>query len=178
MMKRILTLLCLVLCYQSAGCTSIPNGSEQHNRYVYCNVYAASACFGIASGDVMTMRIPVDFVTYDVELFGGTKVLIYSGYNPARMSTQGSSGMKKYTVPSGSYDYVLTSDGKHVITYTPNDNVSPLVQIVAESVGSSQKEFFADFLRAFRSCKSDGAGVVCDKERAIFKGVAQDVFSP
>lgn len=118
-MKRTLALLCLMLGSQSAGCTSMPDSLEQRKRSVYCNVYTASACFGIADGDVMTMRIPADFVTYDVELIGGAKVLIYSGYNPSRVSAGEGSGMKKYTTPSGGgYDYILTSDGKHVITYT------------------------------------------------------------
>lgn len=178
MMKRTLTLLCLMLGSQSAGCTPMPDSQEQQKRYVYCNVYTASACFGIAGGDAMTMRIPADFVTYDVELIGGAKVLIYSGYNPSRMSAGEGSGMKKYTIPSGSYDYVLTSDGKHVITYTPSDNASPLLQIVGEKLGASQKGGFADFLHAFRPCKSNSAGAVCDKEKAIFKGVAQEVFGP
>lgn len=174
-MKRVLALLCLMLGSQSAGCASMANNADQQNRYVYCNVYAASACFGVASGDVMTMRVPVDFVTYDLELFGGVKVLIYSGYNPPKIAARNSHHAKRYSVPSGSYEHILTSDGRHVITYTPLDTSLPLLQVEVDQVGASQKEVFADFLKAFRPCKSDGASVVCDKGLVLFNDVAQKI---
>jgi len=122
------------------------------------------------------MRIPVDFITYEVELSGSAKVLIYSGYNPTRMPAEGGSDIQKFIVPSGSYDYVLTPDGKHVITYTSGDNKSPILQIVIDKISPSQKGLFADFLNAFRPCKNDGSGAVCDKEQVLFKDVAQKVF--
>lgn len=176
-MKRIAALFCLVLCSQSVGCTSMANGHEQQKRYVYCNVYAASACFGVASDDVMTMRVRADFVTYDLELFGGAKVLIYSGYNPSRMpAAADGSSVKKFTVPSGSYEYIMASDGRHIITYTPQDSGSPLLQIVADQGASSQKRLFADFLSGFRPCKSDAAGATCDKDQVLFKSIAEEVF--
>lgn len=150
--------------------------TPEQKRYVYCNVYAASACFAVASGDVMTMRIPIDFVTYDLELFGGAKVLIYSGYHPTRVPAGDGFGVKNYSTPSGRYEYVVTSDGRHVITYTPLDTGSPLLQIIADQVGASQKKLFADFLNAFRPCKSDGYGVTCNKEDALFKDVAKEIL--
>ncbi|WP_367346181.1 hypothetical protein [Stenotrophomonas bentonitica] len=153
------------------------DGPEQQKSYLYCNVYEASACFGVAGGDVMTMRVPMDFVTYDLELVGGAKVLIYSGYNPSRVPAPDTvSTVKIYSVPSGDYEYVMAADGKHVITYTPRDNEAPLLQIVVDQIGASKKRLVADFLSRFRPCKSDADGVACDKDQVLFKGVAEEVF--
>lgn len=173
-MKRILALLCLMVPLHSAGCAPMVSNPEQ-NRYVYCNVYTASACFALANGDVMTMRIPIDFVTYDLELLGGAKVMVYSGYNPSTPEDAGGS-LKKYSTASGRYEYATTSDGKYVITYTPIDTGLPLLQIVAGRIDASQKKQFADFLSAFHSCKNDGHGVICNKEDELFKGVVEEIL--
>lgn len=153
------------------------DGPEQQKSYLYCNVYAASACFGVAGGDVMTMRVPVDFVTYDLKLVGGVKVFIYSGYNPRQMPAPDTgSTVKKYSVPSGDYEYVMATDGKRVITYTPRDSEAPLLQIVVDQIEASKNRLVADFLSGFRPCKSEADGVACDKDQVLFKGVAEEVF--
>lgn len=173
-MKRILALLCLTFSLHSAGCAAMTPSPEQ-SRYVYCNVYAASACFAVASGDVMTMRVPVDFVTYDVELLGGTKVTMYSGYNPPQVAVDANVPVKRYSNTSGRYEYAVTSEGGYVVTYTPSDSGSPIVQVVAAPEGGRQMKQFADFLGAFRACKSDGFSAICNKEEVLFEAVAKEV---
>lgn len=55
----------------------------RQNPYPYCNVYLTDLCFGIASGDVLTMKIPVDVVFYEVKLSNGANVTVFDGYLPA-----------------------------------------------------------------------------------------------
>lgn len=175
-MKRIVNLLCLILGAQVAGCASTANAAEQPRYYVYCNVYTPSACFGIASGDVMTMRVPIDFVAYDLVLVGGARLSIYSGYNPPRAVATDGSRPKKYSVPSGNYEYVLASQQRHVITYTPLDTGAPLLQIVIDQVEGSKSPRLAGFLKGFRHCRSDRRGLSCNEEDVLLEDVVQQVF--
>lgn len=175
-MKRVISLICMFLGSQSASCIAMADELEPHTRYIYCNVYAASACFGVARGDVLTMRMPVDFTTYELELVDGTKVLIYSGYNPTQVSAVNGSASKSYAVPAGTYEYLLTADDIHVITYTPNDVELPLLQVVVDQDGESEPGLIVGFLNSFRPCEGDGYGVACSKETILFKEIAQEVF--
>ena len=55
------------------------HSTQQQSAYPHCNVYADIACFGIASGDEVTMRRPADFSLFDIRLAGGAVGTVYVG---------------------------------------------------------------------------------------------------
>ncbi|WP_157731013.1 hypothetical protein [Variovorax sp. HW608] len=123
----------------------------------------------------MTMRLPVDFVIYNLELSGGLKLLLYNGYQPSKVPAAESSSVKRYSSLDGSYEYVLASDGRRVITYASNQKKFPALQLVINKFETSQKKVLIDFLETFRPCSGGGTGVFsCDKNEVLFKDFIQE----
>ena len=54
----------------------------KNEPYLFCNVFLADGCFGIAAGDKLTMQVVTDFVQYDVMFASGGSAHLYSGFNP------------------------------------------------------------------------------------------------
>lgn len=74
--------------------TTLANSSTgpkpaQIEPYLFCNVFLADGCFGIAAGDRVTMQIVTDFVLYDLVFASGKRARLYSGFNPSVIDGQG-----------------------------------------------------------------------------------------
>jgi hypothetical protein len=150
--------------------TSLATDTSSHqSRYVYCNVYLDSVCFGIASSDTLDMKIPADFVLYTIELGSGAKAVIYSGNNP--QDDVFSSSQSKYCE-------VSDSAGKCVYVKSPNaldllyqaDANASFVHIHLTGVKATNVDDVQDFLANFRSCKPVDQSIQCTNAR-IFKNV-------
>ncbi len=138
------------------------------NRYVYCNVYLDYACFGIATGDTLNMKIPADFVLYSLSLGAEVKAEIYSGHNP-QDEVFNTPQVKhcKATDPTGKCVYVKLNDTFDLL-YQANANAS-FVHLHLTGVKASDADDIKDFLGNFRSCKPVDQSIQCTDER-IFKG--------
>lgn len=151
--------------HSSRAADQPPHGS----RYIYCNVYLDTACFGIANGDALDMKIPADFVLYTVKLGTDVKAEIYSGNNPQDRVFD--SAQSKQCMPAGQPGkclYVKSADAIDLL-YQANANVA-FVHIHLTGVKASNADDIKDFLANFRSCKPVDQSIQCTDER-IFKGI-------
>lgn len=162
----------LVVLAMFCGGTTSSRAAEvpsHQNRYIYCNVYLDDACFGIASGDTLNMKIPADFVLYTISLGTEAKVEIYSGNNP-QDDVFNSPQVKHCTLTdsTGKCLYVKSADAFDLL-YQANANAS-FVHIHLTGVKASNADDINDFLGNFRSCKPVDQSIQCTNDR-IFKGV-------
>jgi hypothetical protein len=144
--------------------------APHQSRYIYCNVYLDNACFGIASGDALDMKIPADFVLYSVALASKARAEIYSGNNP--QDDVFNSSRVAHCTPADSTGkclYVKSADAFDVL-YQASANAS-FIHIHLTGVKASNADDVNDFLANFRSCKPVDQSVQCTNHR-IFKGVA------
>lgn len=145
------------------------NVSPDQSRYIYCNVYLDTACFGIASGDFLDMKIPGDFVLYTVDLGTKIKATIYSGNNPQDDVFDSPQVMHCSMTTSTEKCLYLKSAKALDLLYQPNTNVS-FVHVHLTGISASNIGDVKDFLANFRSCKSADQGIQCTNQR-IFKNV-------
>lgn len=140
--------------------------TQYGDRYVYCNVYLGTSCFGIAQGDNLSMQIPFDFVLYGIEFGFGGSALIYSGFNPQSVNPEAvhlssdcgrkSDSCNLYKVSPGRYRLLFEVDGKFLdinISGVSNENLGQL----------------NNFLHNFRYCNASRSNVVCTEERIFRK---------
>lgn len=146
------------------------NVSPHQGRYIYCNVYLDVACFGIASGDVLDMTIPGDFVLYTIDLGRKVKATIYSGNNPQDriFESKQARNCSKTTLTEKCL-YVKSTDALDLL-YQPSPNVS-FMHIRLTGTSASVVSDVKDFLENFRSCKSVGQSIDCTNERIFEKVV-------
>lgn len=145
--------------------------SSDQSRYIYCNVYLDTACFGIASGDFLDMKIPADFVLYTVDLGTKIKATIYSGNNPQDDVFDSPQVMHcSTTTPTEKCLYVKSANALDLL-YQPNTN-APFVHVHLTGIRASNTSDVKDFLANFRSCKPADQSIQCTNER-IFKNVVR-----
>ncbi|WP_448096781.1 hypothetical protein [Luteibacter yeojuensis] len=137
------------------------------SRYIYCNVYAGTVCFGISGGDELTMSLPIDFTIYDLTLPHSVKVRVYLGYNP-KMDIFESAKPCGSEVEATQCRYV-TSTSKWDILYA-GKGTQPFVHIHIEGEGNDAKQVVHDFLGNFRPCSREGASIKCTDKR-IFAAI-------
>lgn len=166
-----LRFLLITLAMLGGGVTSsrAAEVSFHQNRYIYCNVYLDYACFGIASGDVLDMKIPADFVLYSISVGTEVKVKIYSGNNP--QDDTFNSPLVKHCKPADSVEKCLyvKLNGAFDLLYQANPNAS-FIHLHLTGVKASNTDDINDFLANFRSCKPVDQSIQCTNER-IFKDV-------
>lgn len=154
-----------------------PVASPVQSRYVYCNVYASTLCFGIAAGDKATVAIPVDFVLYDIQLLDKAAGSIYVGGHPEAADKSLVQFERDYpaTDDAGGYQYRLMKSGEHEILYTAPYLNAPLAQIRLHATKEDQGRLVGDFLRNFRPCRMESAKVSCADVR-VFAQLVADRF--
>ena len=143
--------------------------SSHQSRYIYCNVYLDTVCFGIASGDSLNMKMPADFVLYTVALGTKVKATIYSGSNPQDDAFKSPQvGHCPKTTATEKCLYVKSANALDLL-YQPDVNAS-FVHIHLTGIRTSNTDDADDFLANFRSCRPVDQSVQCTNER-IFKSV-------
>ena len=137
------------------------NKKEQRKEpYIYCNVTLADACFGIAPGDELTMKIVIDFLLYRVTFASGREAVIYYGFHPNPSEERGEnfnkcpdpngfSSCKKRALSNGGLEFIATRDDK-----------SESVHVVI-SGGSTGQEGISSFLRNIRACRNVDTTITC-----------------
>jgi hypothetical protein len=142
--------------------------AKQSARYVYCNVYMSDACFGIASGDTLTMEIPVDFVLDTIRLWNGVQVVIYEGNHPQDVfagkavrscSSASQAHQCRYTKTDSQWDIVYQAAAS-----------SQMIHLRITGVKPDNQAGVAGFLSGFRRCHAIGQSEQCTDER-IFSGI-------
>jgi hypothetical protein len=155
---RLSVLLFLTLSSWSSSAQQQPSPTTG-GSYVYCNVFASGACFGIAAGDSLTMSIPVDFVLYEVALSFGRKATIYSGYHPSTdaksaefkpcAQNRGFLECRSRSLPGGGFEMLALS----------NEN-SPYLHVQV-SGGEGNDAALQSFIGNIRACTRSPLQVSC-----------------
>jgi hypothetical protein len=157
MMKLIATFLLLAAASATASTSpAIPRTGP----YVYCNVYLSSVCFGIRSGDNLTMEIPADFVLYRIQLAFGAQATIYVGDNPELRQTDES---KFQSCPHhNGFTECKQFKGAGIIEFIGrNDAKSPFVHVVLRF--EKESPALTSFLNNVRACTRAGASITCSQ---------------
>jgi hypothetical protein len=133
----------------------------RHAPYVYCNVYAADACFGIAKDDRLTMAPAIDFVVYEVSFSFGRTAVIYSGFNP-RIGVEPGSDFKPCAGSNGFAECrrrELANGGVEFVA--SRDQRSAFLHIVISKGKADDLPKLESFLANVRACTYDGDSVTC-----------------
>lgn len=157
-------------------CTSpiVQAGNQSEGqRYVYCNVFAASICFGITREENSKMTIPADFVLYDVALVKGLSGIIYSGRQPQQIDLPSAGSLKEYSVPEGRITYQSSAQGGYDFFFHPSTVNLPNTHVQFPSVSKEQEDVFADFMRNIRACKLSSSGVACSDSKIFSQAMDQ-----
>jgi hypothetical protein len=139
--------------------------TQKDNRYVYCNVFLETACFGIAQGDNLNMQIPFDFLLYGIKFSFGGSAQIFSGFNPERIDSNSvlissncgrkSDSCNLYRVAQEQYRLLFEVDGD-------------FLDVSLSGISIDNFEEFNSFLHNFRHCSRSGSGVMCGEERIFY----------
>lgn len=156
----------------SAACASSYSRQKQ-NRYIYCNVYTSTLCFGIAAGDSSRMSIPSDFVLYEFHLANGVTGSFYSGYNPEKTDETLVAVRRDFVGDDGSYEYRSMKNGDRDIIYRSSRESEPIAHIRFHKMSDLQTLMAGDFLRNFRPCGTNGTGMNCTESRVFDELVSQ-----
>ena len=141
--------------------------AQNENRYVHCNVFLQTACFGISQGDSLNMQIPFDFVLYQIEFGFGGKALIYSGYNPQEVGSDSVHLSSDCGRKSDSCNLYRVSPNQHRLLFEVDGD---FLDISLSGVSNEDLDQLNSFLHNFRYCESPSSGVVCTDER-IFENI-------
>lgn len=137
-------------------------------RYVYCNVYMTDACFGLASGDVMKMELPADFVLRMVTLWNGAHVVIYEGNHPEDAFKGKTTKKCPAARDAHQCQYAVTGNQADVL-YQAAGN-SQMIHLRITRGTAANWASVADFLSGFHRCKAVGQSEQCSDERP-FAGI-------
>jgi hypothetical protein len=127
------------------------------------------ACFGISSGDTLSMEIPSDFAIYSINLKKELKASIYFGYNPQwrKDKPENAKNCSKNDMAM-QCDYI-ESTGKLDILYEIK-KTNQFIHIQMSGIDRSHPHEALDFLANFRSCTPVGQSIQCTEDH-IFKGI-------
>lgn len=176
-MKWLLPLCVLLLasCAQSDSSKPVAASSnrspERKPPYVYCNVYLQDACFGVAGGDSLQMKIPIDFTMYEATLPSGVKAEIYYGTNPDIPKSM--SGEKSWRSADGAFRIfnVKQPDGSTISNYVfapAHSRIGNVVHVrVSAPTGSAN--VVKSFIANFRPCIAEGPSLHC-RDDSLFGG--------
>lgn len=133
------------------------------SRYIYCNVYLTDACFGLASGDVMKMELPADFVLRTVSLWNGARVVIYEGHQPE----DAFKGKTAKTCPSanGAKQCQYATSGSQANVMFQASNTAQTIHLYITGITKDNLAGVMDFLSGFHRCKAVGQSEQCSDER-------------
>lgn len=147
-----------------ATCTTSEADESRANLrtapYIYCNVTLPDACFGIATGDKLTMEMVIDFVLYKVKFSSGRSATIYYGFNPTPSDKRGTefiscSGMNGFGVCK---IRSLENSGRELIA--ARDEKSEILHVII-SDGSKGEESLKFFINNIRACKQTDSTISC-----------------
>jgi hypothetical protein len=136
-------------------------GGGRIKPYLFCNVFLADGCFGIAAGDRLTMQVITDFVQYDIMFSSGGSARLYSGFNPNVMQEDGKfencawsqrfSECKTRVMNDRRTEFIARRSAKSTSIHLVFDaTVSPII--------------INSFVRNIRSCTSNVKIIRCDSE--------------
>lgn len=143
--------------------------SVEKNPYPYCNVYLTDLCFGIASGDALTMRIPVDVVLYGIKLSNGADVSVFDGYLPT--SPFDGKSPKACSAKLGYRCAYTASSSRYDILYQAKPN-STIVVIRVRNINASNRDYVNSFILNFRPCTARDQSEKCTNKH-LFYGVTK-----
>lgn len=139
-----------------AGGAAAQAPADARPRYAHCNVALPGACFGIARGDVLTLKVGTDHLLYEVSFATGRKARVYAGPRPpvgpddlgtfedcARPNGFGECRLRRFA--NGAVEMLARRDAK-------GDHIHV---VVARGLGG-EREMHA-FLENFRACRADAA---------------------
>ncbi|WP_148040910.1 hypothetical protein [Montanilutibacter psychrotolerans] len=172
-MKNVFGLLVSAIFILCAPSVAQAGNKLKGQRYVYCNVFAASICFGITQGESSRMTIPADFVVYDVALGNGLTAIVYSGRQPQPLALPPAVGLNEYTVPEGRVAYQPLTQGGYDFFFRPSAANLPITHVQFQSVTKGQEEIFTDFMRNIRACGAGSSGVACSESRIFSQAIDQ-----
>lgn len=153
----LLVLACLTSTISKAG------GLDASNRYRVCNFYTDSMCFGLVSGDEITVAIPVDYVLHELSLGFGVSATIYIGFNPSELGEN----MKKYPlICTGKFfvcEFYKSSPSTYYFRYQ-EEELSTILDVHFRNINKSNIRNFEDFLRNWRTCRAKDNDINCSDE--------------
>lgn len=170
-MRNVLSATLAVL--SLVACTTVSASPEQPRRYVYCNVYASTFCFGIAPGDTLNTSIPVDFMIYEVTTISGVSGNIYVGRHPEDTSNDQILNRRLYEESGYRYEYRKLRSGEHEIVYHAADQNAVVAHIRVRSTDDKGTGTLIDFLKNFRPCTMSSIAISCQQE-SLFAQLLQD----
>ena len=144
--------------------------NEEKSKYIYCNVYLDSLCFGLISGDSLNMRIPVDFVLYDIELNFGEKLLIYYGFNPESIDLENVKSNIKCAVNYNICDIYKFSNNSYRVQYQLSDEGS-ILDVVIKNINPLNYKEINNFFKNFKKCYSQDNDIICSESKLFPEGV-------
>lgn len=154
-------LMLFVFATANVGSSAVEQAQSSRNEpYIYCNVYTSGACFGIAQGDKLEMEIVIDYVFYHISFSFGRNATIYSGFNPALVTSQSMQFEK--CLGGNHFDECKRrnlNDGGVEFLARPNKN-SPFLHVIV-SGGTDGISFVESFLQNIRACSKSGNNIRC-----------------
>lgn len=136
-------------------------GGERTTPYLFCNVFLADGCFGIAAGDRLTMQVITDFVQYDLVFSSGGSARLYSGFNPSVMQENGKFESCKWSQRFSECKSRVLNDRRTEFIARRSAKSTAIHLIVDASVSST---IVNSFLRNIRPCTSNGKIIRCDSK--------------
>ncbi|WIH04912.1 hypothetical protein KHF85_19560 [Xanthomonas translucens pv. graminis] len=168
-MKNFIVIVIFILL---VGCSeSIEDSSGRKvgriSPYVYCNVYLQEACFGIAPGDKLEMKINIDFTYYRVFLPGKRIVEIYYGTSPG--SSEPGVTKNSWSSTDGEVKIFITKslgnnmEAQHYL-YKPYSSKVGNVSHLKLFNCSKEDKIIKSFVDNFRPCISTDSGISCSEK--------------
>ena len=159
MIVRAFVLLILVASHWGASATEQPK-NVRSGPYVFCNVFASDACFGIAQGDKLSMEIVIDFVLYHISFSSGRSATIYSGYHPDLSKSQGKT-FEKCGNNSFTECKRRNLDDGGVELLAQRDKQSQFLHVIVSAGAAKDTPLVESFLQNIRSCIRTGDAIRC-----------------
>lgn len=135
-------------------------------RHLFCNVYLRDICFGIAQGDELTMRLPADYLLYEVRLKNGASIFIYNGFNPERPAA--SEIHKKPCItatPGGECHFFVSNEKNEINVYYESIESGLTTHIFTRNFHAETADEIKSFIDNMRACKKSSGGIHCSDVR-------------
>lgn len=167
---------CLIITLALLGaCTFSEQSLHQSKNYAnYCNFYTSTTCFILRRGDLVTQRIPIDFVIYDLVFGSKDKITIYEGLNPPEVSPDFKNTNSKCSGVYKQCSLLVNAAGEGKIVFQRKIEEEIFVATV-ENLNEIDGSSFSRFLSELKACESSNVSVKCD-QKPIFSTVNLDLF--
>jgi len=176
--KSSVLFLFLLLLSVSSGCASSAEVVSTPNRniYVHYNVMLSSACFGIAAGDELQMRIPADYVLYEIKFNDGRSAVVYFGHHAKIVDPVLRTNFEDCVATAETCSFIRENGAVLEAMYL-GDREKSGVHLLLSGINPGNLGRAREFVDNFRPCRRVGLNLICRDERAFEQNPGQSAIN-